>query len=410
VLAGSCLVSLPLCGASGLVLVPALAVWFGYSGALHRSSAGLRGKTISIVTVALAMFSALLVFIYFLGYRRPYYAYDPAMTTLRTKLRTVLEFLSMGFGPAVWSFWPHSALVVPVLLLLGAAVLASAWWKLPRERFRILGFLSYLGAMLSLALGLGWGRSVCGPHGGFQTRYVALAAPVLCCIYFVWELYGSPAVGRVARACLFALACGMLAANTREGLRYARDYHRQMEAFEHDLRTGVPTYMLLRRHAPFLYFSLNDQLGEYMRMLHRAAIGPFRSLQADPALREVTLPVVPDGLDQMTWEGGTGRGTGNDPSVVFTLSEPRFVGGIRIAFSYPDTDGSPLYFRVFWRKSDQGDFNEHQFYLNAFLERASGERTVTIWVGDTIDQFRIHPDNKYSYFALHKIVLLNPNN
>ena len=413
-LAGISLVLLPLCGASGLALVPALAMWFGYSGVLRWKLSGQRGTTTSVFTLALGLLlSIFLTLVYLIDFRRPLVdCYDPATVGLRGTLRTVLEFLSMGFGPAVWSFWPHSALVVPVLLLLGAAVLASAWWEATRGQplTRILGLLSYLClAMLTLVLALGWGRSTSGPHGAFQSRYGALAAPVLCCIYFAWELYCSRAVGRVARACLFALACGMLAANTREGLRYARDYHRQMEAFEHDLRAGVPTYMLLRRHGPFLYFSLNDQLGEYMRMLHRASIGPFRSLQADPALREVELPIVPGGLDKMTWEGGTGRATGIDPSVVFTLSEPRFVGGIRITYSYPDTDGSPLYFRVFWRKSDQGDFNEHQFYLNAFLERASGERTVTIWVGDMIDQFRINPDNKYSYFKINKIVLLIPN-
>jgi hypothetical protein len=179
-----------------------------------------------------------------------------------------------------------------------------------------------------------------------------------------------------------------------------------MEAFEKDLRAGVPTYVLLRRHAPFLYFSLNDQLGEGMMMLHRAAIGPFHSLRDDPAFRQVPLPAVPDGLEQMTWEGGSARGTGDDPSVVFTLPEPRFVGGIRITYSYPDTDGSPLYFRVFWRRSDRGDFSQRQSYLNAYLERAAAQKTATIWIGETIDQFVIHPNNKDRYFKINKLILL----
>lgn len=407
-LAGISLVSLPLCGANGLALVPALAVWFGYSGLLHWHSTGRRGKLRGLLTLSLSFISIFEFITYFIYYRRPYYCYDPALAGLRGQLRTSLQFLSMGFGPAVSSFWPYSGLLVIVLYLLGASVVALAWWRQRGERFRVLGMVSFLCAMLTLALALGRGRATLGLLGGFQSRYGTLAAPALCWVYFAWELYASPAVGRLAQACLFALACVLLPMNTREGLRHAKAHRLQVEAFEQDLRAGAPTYMLLRRHGPFLFFSLNERLGEGMRMLHRSGIGPFRSMQADPPLREVPLSAVPDALDQMTWEGNTGRGTGNNPSVIFALPEPRFVAGIRITYSYPDTDGSPLYFRAFWKRSDLEDFNERRSYLNAFLERASGERTVTIWVGDIIDKFSIFPDNKSGFFKVSSITIMVP--
>ncbi|MEJ7636690.1 MAG: hypothetical protein WKF75_01570 [Singulisphaera sp.] len=111
-------------------------------------------------------------------------------------------------------------------------------------------------------------------------------------------------------------------------------------------------------------------------------------------------------MDQMTWEAETGRGRARPerrlrPGV-------RFVGGIRITYSYPETSGKPVLFRTFWRKSDREEFGDDRRYLNAFVERSAGEKTVTIWIADTIDEFRIHPDNRRGAFRISQITLLIP--
>src|SRR5262249_32979616 len=152
----------------------------------------------------------------------------------------------------------------------------------------------------------------------------------------------------------------------------------------------------------------NEELAEAMGMLHRAGAGPFRSLRPDPAFDEVSVPPETAALGDMTWEGGTGRGAGADPSAVFRVPPPRFVAGVRIRYSYPDAARTPLYFQVFWRRSDRDDFGQDRRYLNFLLERSAEERELTVWLADTIDEFRIHPDNKSGAFRVSGIVLLVP--
>jgi hypothetical protein len=404
--AGVCLLLLPLCGANGVALVPALALWLGYMGWLRWRSADSSGKRDGLLMGGLAVVALVLVVLYFAGYEKPYYTYDPRLMGPWEYLRTSVQFLCMSFGSALRLVWPFSGLVVIALLFLTLLVLGRAWWEQPPERLRALGLLLFLAAMFSLALGLGWGRSTAGPFGGFQSRYATLAVPTLCCVYFAWVLYGSPAIRPFAEVGLFALACALLPFNTRNGLTHARVHGRQMAAFAKDLGAGVPEYLLLRRYGPFLFFSLNERLGEGMLMLHEARIGLFRSLRMNPPFRTVPLSVAPAALEDMTWKGDTGRGSGKDPAVLFALPEPTDVAGIRITYSYPDSKGNPIYFRMFWRDRDRNAFGEDRSYLNAFLERSTQERTVTVWIGEKIDEFRIHPDNPSSAVKISRIELL----
>jgi hypothetical protein len=142
-----------------------------------------------------------------------------------------------------------------------------------------------------------------------------------------------------------------------------------------------------------------------------------------PGYREIPVPVAPVEVRQMTWKGGTGRG--NDPYLVFALQQPQLVGqdphlvydartplpvdGIRLKYTYEDTPvgRGPAFFQMFWRGSDRSDFGLDRWSFR-WLDVGPGERTTTVWVHDTIDQFRIHPDNKPCAFTLTEITLLVP--
>jgi hypothetical protein len=102
----------------------------------------------------------------------------------------------------------------------------------------------------------------------------------LCCVYFVWEIYGTPRVRQFAQVCLFAIICFMASVNTLEGKDAGRSIRQKMEAFERDLRAGVPISALAQRHV-FLYPASSEELAKYLRLLHRAQIGQFKHLQDD---------------------------------------------------------------------------------------------------------------------------------
>ncbi len=326
---------------------------------------------------------------------------------------TSIQFLTMGFGPAVRAVWPFSGLGVFCLLLLSAAVLAIVVRNQPRERNRALGLLLFLGAMASLALGLGLGRD------GFEPRYITLSVPVWCCVYFVWELYGHRKINFSVRMLLLLITCLTLWPNTQFGLAYARDLRARLGSFERDMAAGMPSYKLINRYGAYLH-PHHDIPDDYMPMLHRAGVGKFRFLRENPAFHEVSVPLVPSDLNQVRWEKGTAYGTGNYPFLVFTLPENRYVCGIRLKYSYRNKEGTAPYVSIYWKGGDQDDFTQDQFWkYSPTGDRANWERgtwarltepesTMTVWVCDTVKQLRIHPDFKPGVFTISELVLLVP--
>src|SRR5690606_17617977 len=90
--AAVCIVLLPLCGANGLGLVPALATWLFIVGARWWSSGDRRS---AIAIGALAALAAALTVLYFVGYEAvPYHPHGG----IRTMLRTAPKFLALGWG------------------------------------------------------------------------------------------------------------------------------------------------------------------------------------------------------------------------------------------------------------------------------------------------------------------------
>jgi hypothetical protein len=406
VLSGVVLILLPLCGGSGVALVPALALWLAWAGVRFWQRTDGARRWGGALFIGLASAALLLVAAYLRGYQRPYFCYDPALAGLRAQVRTAVQVLATSFGAAAWHLWPISGVVAVGLSIITLALVGRAWWGRPAERFRALGLLLFLAAVFCLILVVGWGRSVQGHRAGFQSRFATLAVPLLLGAYVILDLYG-PTAGW-GRAILFSVACLALPFNTYEGVNYARDYQRSMREFERDLRAGEPTYLLLKRHAPFLFFSQNEELGRALKMLRDAGAEPFPCLGANPPFREVLLDLVPAALDHMTWEGRTAHGTGADPNVVFRLPQQQFVAGVRIRYAYPGTERRPLYFQLFWGNGDRG-FDDRDRYLNFLLERSDEDREVTVWIGDRIDRVCVHPDNDGGAFTIREMVLLVPS-
>ena len=102
-------------------------------------------------------------------------------------MRTALEFLAESVGPFASASWPGSGIAIALLAVATFEKLLRDWRVVPAERLRTEGLLSFGGAMLCLALGIGWGRGAGGAQAGFATRYATLAAPILCFAYLVWR-------------------------------------------------------------------------------------------------------------------------------------------------------------------------------------------------------------------------------
>src|SRR5262249_42110536 len=141
------------------------------------------------------------------------------------------------------------------------------------ERIRCLGLAAFLVSVAGLAFLIGWGRGGLGVHCGFCLRYVTLAVPAICCIYFAAGVCGSVTVSRVVQTALFMLLALLLPENRRYGISYAEQRRPLFEAVKRDVHAGRAPEEIAHNH-PFLY-PLLEPLADRLEKLRRAGIASF---------------------------------------------------------------------------------------------------------------------------------------
>ncbi len=410
IVVGCCACLLPLCGANGLGMAPALALWPLAIARIDPAQGGERGRPGASVLVALSVVALGLTALYFVGWEPV--PYHPKSYSVYQSIKTSLQFLTIGMGPAIRDWWPATGLAT--ILAFGATTirLAMVWRDNPDQRGRALGLLLFLGALTSLALGLGLGRN------GFETRYVTLAVPAWCCVYFTWVLYPVSRL-RLLPAALGVAAVMALWPNARFGLAYAEELRGWLGGFERDLRSGVPAHELIRRYGPWLH-PHQDIVADYLRLLREAKIGPYANLKEDEPFRAVAVPLNPVQAEQLEWHDSTARVAGPKPALLFQLPGDRYVEAIRLRYRYVSDDGTLPYIGVRWKPSYQTEFVPERFYkYSPTGDRANWEQgawtrlgdsvtTLTIWIGDTVQQVGITPDFRPATFRIAELSLLVP--
>jgi hypothetical protein len=283
-LAGACLVLLPVCGANGLALVPALALWLVYAGLLRWGRpTGTGGRWVALLAWAFAATAILIVALSFVGYSKPNAAPDHQGVWAAVKMAMRFFAISIGHGTGMGS-WPYSGLGMVCFLVASTALLAVAWLKRPEERLRAAGLLCFLGCLACLALAIGWARHWIYP------RYVTLAAPALCAVYFTAAVYGGRRLGLVVQGALFTLAVVALPFNVKDGREKGSARCATMDAFERAVRAGAPLHEVAARYYQDVYFhggnSLRRVFALRLAVLQDAGMEPYRLLKRDPDAEE----------------------------------------------------------------------------------------------------------------------------
>lgn len=273
----ACLVSLGLCGTFGLAYLPTVACWIALAGVLRRRDRDAHARRDGAILLLLAALPVVLVGACFLGYQRP--EHHETSPGLAASLRTSLQFLSYGIGPAAKEIWPVSAgLVAAACGLLGWQALGVLRHR-PEERLRAAGFLCFLGGLLSLAVGIGWGRSFLGPDAGFAPRYATLAAPLLCLAYLQCGAFAAPTARFPVQRVLFLVMCGLVLVNARKGVKFAAGLNHTVAALEADARLGIPPEILVLQHGERLKLVPAEFYVGQLQRLREARLGPYRDRQ-----------------------------------------------------------------------------------------------------------------------------------
>lgn len=244
------LLLLPLCGATGLIFVPACGSWTLWAVWARRSTAASR--TVSLRVAALSLVGVVAL-VYFVGYERP--PWNPPNPGLKASARTALQFLALGWGPAVIGYWRTA--VAATVLLFGAtgAWLLHRQWTVRREHAPEFGALLVLMANSVLfTVLMGYGRAAqIQLDGKWPLRYPLLSALTLCAIYFAWLRCGTARTRRMVPLALALVAALLVVPNARAGWQlFGAWYDEGMTNIEADIAAGASPQTLAERHQPFL--------------------------------------------------------------------------------------------------------------------------------------------------------------
>jgi hypothetical protein len=239
---------------------------------------------------------------------------------------------------------------------------------------------------------------------------VVLSVPTLCWAYFV-QILANTAAGRFVQMGLLMVVVSQALPNMATALGDARDKRGERIAFERDMAAGVPVSLLSQRHRPFLFPAGNpifmEQTTSGMLAMHQKGKGKFRQLAPNPPYQQIQGPRAPAVLHQVRWADGVAHGFTGEAYFDFFLERPRHVYAVRMTCAFPEVSQLPAKFSLSWKTGTQREFPGAKQTLELAFED-SQVQTVTIWVNETIDRLRIHPDTKPFLFRLAEMTLCVP--
>src|SRR5262249_17833610 len=112
----------------------------------------------------------------------------------------------------------------------------------------------------------------------------------------------------------------------------------------------------------------------------------------------------PSAVHQVSWDGRTAQGADGDSFLEFHLPRPQYLAGIRLRYRLSST--LPTYFQMTWRRDKHADYPETIPFARWPLPE--GEGTLLVYIADTVQQIRIHPDLAPFEFRIDEIILLTP--
>ena len=170
---------LALCGQNGVLLVPALSLWIGWSAWEQWRARGAHRWRDAAVIAGLAVLPLAMVGLVMYGLPLP-----PRTSSL-PNLNVALEFLMNGLGRATEDHRGLATTFILGLIAMTGGLVVVRWRQSPSERYRLFGLVCFCGSVVSLALAMGFGRS-----SAFQLRYAILGVPFYCAVHFIWIAYG----------------------------------------------------------------------------------------------------------------------------------------------------------------------------------------------------------------------------
>jgi hypothetical protein len=414
-LIGACLVLFVLCGPGGLPYAVALAFWLLLWGIAHRRHLFL-ASSMAIVALALVGF-------YFVDYKPYFPVNDPPTISswapspgLIASGIACLQILGLSLGTATKPYAVWSGIAVLGFAVITGATLIGMWIKKPAERWRVFGLTALLTAQAALVAVIASSRAGMGLDYIYQGHYLTVAAPALCCLYFVWEIRG----GRLGQSMQFGMITALavlVPLNFKQAVRTGANLQHDTTVFERDVRSGIPASVIAERHFTSDVLPRADKLTEILRTEKARGVGVFKEIRDDPPYRTESLPLAAAVPDGMVLHDGVAKGKG---VLTFPLGGPRHVYAVRLRYRYVRTTSPWPTLRVYWRNGTIQNFSDERMLSStvsgpdqptwALIDgkihtdaKVRTDRMLTVWLDTVINEIRIYPDLAPSDFRLSTI-------
>jgi hypothetical protein len=328
-----------------------------------------------VVAVALGLLG-----LYFVDYQ-PYFPVNdpptirswPESPGLAATGMAALRILALSLGTATKPYataWGLGVLAFG-LVTAGALVKIGDW--------RAFGLAVLVGAQAGLVGVVAWSRAGMGIDYLYLGHYLTLLAPALCGMYFVWEIYGGR-LGRAVQVGMVVVLAVLVPGNFRQAVAIGKDVQAKTQAFENDVRKGLPAFVLAEKHFSSDVVPRAEKITEILKAHKANGVGVFAEIREDPEYVVERLPVGEE--------------------LRFAIPEARHVYAMRLRYRYVKSENPFPTMQVSWdggmaTSTVPGPEQETWALVDGKIRvdaKVRTERVLTVWVDAVVDEVRVVPD------------------
>jgi hypothetical protein len=346
-LAGVSVISLPVCGANGLIVAIPLIIWLLFS-ALYCLLSKPAGAAASAICVLSAIIAIIVCRFYFAGLE---HSIAGASLRLSKVCLDAAGLLAFGAGYAAKLSWWAAGLFAVSVVLGTALMLLFAAWKHRDARYRAISLFVIIAALAGLAGAVAYGRDVSpfGPLGYLQDRYAMLFTPLWLACYLAVSLHGvSNKWGQGLRLTLASLFLLALPYNISQGIHWGHKFDALFDGMYAKVSAGQPAWEIAAKYQGFegihpFAGAFESNLLDLKRI---KALGMSRLNETFPGQGYFIVPLSPYLTEciRCVWDPASGNGevTGGSPGLRFDLKVPLRAAALRMKLTCLDARGQRI--------------------------------------------------------------------
>ena len=347
-LAGISVISLPLCGANGLVVAIPLIIWLLFS-ALYCLLSKPAAVGASAICVLLAVIAIIVCRFYFVGLD---HSIAGASLPLLKVYQDAVGLMAFGAGYAAKLSWRTAGLFAVLVTAGTALMLLFAAWKHRDTRYRAISLLFVIAALAGLAGAVAYGRDVSpfGALGYLQDRYAMLFTPLSLACYVAASLHSrSNKWGQGLRLALASFFLLTLPYNISQGMHWGHKFAALFDGMYAEVSAGRPVWEIAAKYQGFESIHPFVGIFEYnlLDLKRVKALGMSRLNEAFPGEGYCVVPLSPylTECTRCVWDPASGNGevTGESPGLRFDLKVPLKVAALQMNLSCLDARGQRIF-------------------------------------------------------------------